>query len=380
MNIKRTLVLTRKELKKTFREPAMLFMVILFPVMLTGAFGLAFGAIGATESTYDIAIIDNDMSTYPWGAYFTGNISESNLLNAIPYADNTTAQQDLIQGRIDAVLVIPDAFGNSCQSFWSNPGSPASWTNVTIGLYVDSGSMIASQALPAMIHQILIETLLGSQAISLSLPVTVDMPALVEASKLTQFDYMAPGLVAYASIFLVMTVAQSVSVDKEKGLLKRINTTPTTAGDVMASHAVANVLLAATQTVIIIAFATLLGFQPAISASAYLLAFGMALLFALCNVGFGLITATIARNASSATGISFIFILPQMFLGTFIPMSEGIARFVPSHYITDALTSLFLRGTPVTSVTVMMDLLVLVLTSISVFFTGTMLYRKFGSR
>ena len=38
---------------------------------------------------------------------------------------------------------------------------------------------------------------------------------------------MAPGLISYAIIFIIMTVAMSFAEDRDQGLLKRINTTPT---------------------------------------------------------------------------------------------------------------------------------------------------------
>ncbi len=40
MKTQRILALTKKELKKTIREPAVLFMIFLFPIMFVLAFGL----------------------------------------------------------------------------------------------------------------------------------------------------------------------------------------------------------------------------------------------------------------------------------------------------------------------------------------------------
>jgi len=43
-------------------------------------------------------------------------------------------------------------------------------------------------------------------------------------------------------------------------------------------------------------------------------------------------------------GLSFLFILPQMFLGTFIPVTattEPISMFMPSYYVTKALSAIF---------------------------------------
>ena len=96
---------------------------------------------------------------------------------------------------------------------------------------------------------------------------------------------------------------------------------------------------------------------------AYAFAFILVLVFSVSNVGFGLITATIAKSSGAATGLSFLFVLPQLFLGTFVGASlsggaQIAGKFVPSYYVTDALTSLFLRGAALRSVTVLLDLAV----------------------
>nr|MDO8111772.1 ABC transporter permease [Candidatus Sigynarchaeota archaeon] len=380
MNGKRIIALMKKEIKKAFRDPATLFMALLFPMILTLVFGIAFGAIGTgTETSYDVAIIDMDTTSHVWADNFIGNVSSNEMLRVVNYTDNATAQRDLSEGQIDAIIIIPANFGDSCQSFLANPSNSSAWINTSLALYLDSGSMIITQALPPVLYAVLVDTLVPGVS-GAYLPVSIGMPALVSASRLSQFDYMAPGLIAYASIFLTMTVAQSVSSDKEKGLLKRINVTPATAGDVMASYAVSNMMIAAMQTAIIFSLAAIVGFRPMVGFESYLVAFGMALVFALCNVGFGLITASLAKNTGSATGISFLFIIPQMFFGTFITMPKDVSQFAPSYYITDALTSLFLRGASIFSSTIFFDLAVLVILSISVFLAGVLVYRKFGNK
>jgi len=54
----------------------------------------------------------------------------------------------------------------------------------------------------------------------------------------------------------------------------------------------------------------------------------------------GLLTATIVKSSGAATGLSFLFILPQMLLGTFVPAPQLVGRLVPRYYVTDALTSI----------------------------------------
>ena len=58
--------------------------------------------------------------------------------------------------------------------------------------------------------------------------------------------------------------------------------------------------------------------------------------------------------------------------------AKEAGKFVPSYYVTDALTSLLLRGAPVTSPTVLLDILVVAIYSMIVLILGIVLYVKYG--
>ena len=61
MNLRRILALTKKDLKKTTREPAVLFLLLVFPIVLTFVFGLAFGGIGGGGTTsFDVGVLNLD--------------------------------------------------------------------------------------------------------------------------------------------------------------------------------------------------------------------------------------------------------------------------------------------------------------------------------
>ncbi len=108
--------------------------------------------------------------------------------------------------------------------------------------------------------------------------------------------------------------------------------------------------------------------------------------FALCCVGFGLITATITRTPRAATGVSFIFIIPQMIVGIFVSAVAPSAstanhgRFIPSYDVTDALTTLYLRGAAWSSAPMFIVLTVIVATSVIVLLIAILLFRQFGSK
>jgi len=328
----------------------------------------------------------NKDSTSPhqrWSQYLIGNLTSTQILRVQSYTDNQTAQSDLTQGKIQAAIIIPERFGESCESYWKAPGEPSAWVYTTLELYLDSGSMFATQAIPPIIEQALATTVYGAKQTSAPRPIVVGSPSLIQAAKLTTFDYMAPGIFPFAAIFLVMMVAQSFTLDRERGLLRRISVTPTTPIEFMTSHALSNMITAVVQVAITFLAALLVGYRPKGDTASFVLAFVIMSIFALCCVGFGLISATLSKSPGAATGIAFLFILPMMFLGTYVtgglaPGVQAAGRFVPSYYAYDALTSLFLRGAPVWSPTIIQDLAVVSIYSIVVLLLGVLLFRKYG--
>ena len=193
---------------------------------------------------------------------------------------------------------------------------------------------------------------------------------------------MAPGLFAYACIFIIMTVAQSFADFREQGLLRRLNTTPMSSTDFMFSNILSNMIISMVQVVIVFVLALLFGFRSNSDIVGILLAFLLMALFSLSSVGLGLITASVSKSAGTATGISFIFILPQMFFGTFIPITDTtrpIAMFLPSYYATDALTSIF-NGASLLSANILIDFAFISIVSIVIIIIGILLFKKSGNK
>ncbi len=387
MNLQRVTSLVMKDLKKMIREPATLFLIVLFPLALTLLFGASFGGLGGDQDTTFTVGVVNLAAEGPlshWAQNLIGNLSGTDVLEVTLYSNNETAQEALSEGDLHAVLLIPANFGESFNSFREYPENPDLWIYTTVDLSVDSGSMVASQAVPPIIQQILAATIFGEQTTPQS-PISLSNPFMVEADHLTTFDYFVPGLFAFAAIFMIMTVGQSFTLDREKGLLRRINTTPTSSTEFMASQVGSNMVGAVIQVLVIFAMAFLMGYRPLGGVSALIMAFFIVLIFSVSCVGFGLITATLAKDPGAATGIAFIFVMPQMFLGTYITAAmsssmQSIGRFVPSWHVTHALTSLFLRGSSITSSNVLLDLVVVTIVSIAVLLTGIMIYEKRGAR
>jgi ABC-2 type transport system permease protein len=384
MKIQRVLALTKKEMKKTVREPAFLFMIFLFPIVFVFAFGASFGGGfgGAGSVTYQVGVVNFDANgSQQWSQVFTDSLSNITMLNVNVYTDNQTAQLDLSEGKIQAVILIPESFSESITSFNAAPNDTGSWVNTTVPLYLDKGSMVVTQSIPPIVQQVLAGMMNQNQQVPQS-PIKLQTASLVEVKQTSAFDFMAPGMFTFASVFLIMIVAQSFTTDRENGMMKRIRITPTTPTEFMTSQIISYLLIALIQAVLLFAVVYVMGFRPNVEAPVYLFAFALVLIFSLSNIGFGLITATVSKSSGAATGLSFLFLLPQMFLGTFVGASlSGAAqvagKFVPSYYVTDALTSLFLRGAAITSQTVLLDFTVVSVSCAAILAVGIVLYDKY---
>ena len=385
MNAGRVLALAKKDWKRFIREPAFLFIIILFPVIVTVAFGTSFGAVGGSQpTTYTIGVVDFGVAGSSTPSHqFVQGLQTTGVLNTKYFSDNKSAQSALSQGQVQGVVLLPESFDASVQSFKTHPSEPGSWVNCTISLYIDRGSLLSAQVIPSVVGQTLESDVLGIRTATPAVPVTLSSPSLVKVQASSVFDMFAPGLFAFASIYMIMMVAQSYTSDRENGLLSRILVTPTTSADVVMGTVVSYFAIGLVQALLVFLCVYALGYHPVADLAGLIMGFSIVAIFALCNIGFGLIAAAISRSAGAATGISFIFLMPQLFLGTFVgtalsATAQAAGRFVPAFYVTDALTSLFTRGAAVTSQAVLTDFTVVSASSVVILLVGVQVFKRFG--
>jgi ABC-2 type transport system permease protein len=385
MKLDRALALSKKEWKRMLREPAFLFMIILFPVMLTIAFGTSFGVVGGSQSaTYNLAVVDLGVSGNSTPSHlFVQAIGATGILKTQYFSDNQTAQSALSQGQVQGIMLLPGPFDASVDSFRLFPSVPGRWVNCTVPLYLDKGSLLSAQVIPSVVDQTLEYAVLGAKTATPAVPVVVSSPSLIKVESSSMFALFAPGLFAFASIYMIMMVAQSYTAERETGLLSRIAITPATSADVILGSVISYLVIGLVQAYLVFLCVYALGYHPLANLTGIAVGFLILAIFAMCNIGFGLITAAIAKSAGAATGISFLFLMPQLFLGTFVgtalsSTAQAAGRFVPAYYVTDALTSLFTRGAAATSPTVLTDLAVVAASSLVILFIGIQAFKRFG--
>ena len=168
------------------------------------------------------------------------------------------------------------------------------------------------------------------------------------ASEMSHFDYLLPGAMGYAIIYMGMIVALALVEYRKSGLLKRVQATPVSPTVYLGSHIIANMIIATVQGFIVLLVGLLLGFEPLGGLAGLLLAALFLALLAISAVGLGLITASVAKDTGAAGGLSVIYIVPMMMFGALLAVfnetTRNIARFMPNYYVSDSLSVIFHTG------------------------------------
>ncbi len=162
-------------------------------------------------------------------------------------------------------------------------------------------------------------------------------------------------------------------------MLERLFSTPLRPVELVTGHVLALGVIAFLQSVVVLVTA-LLVFQVRVEGSIPL-SFGVLLLFAVGNMGLGMMLSAAAKNELQAVQFVPIILFPSILItGVFYPLEAIPASFrdlslaVPLTYANDALRSIMLRGWGVGDVLV--DLLVLLVYAFLTLLGATFLVRR----
>ncbi|MCA9989235.1 MAG: ABC transporter permease [Anaerolineales bacterium] len=196
---------------------------------------------------------------------------------------------------------------------------------------------------------------------------------------MNHFEYLLPGVMGYAVIYMGMMVALALVEYRKEGVLKRIAATPVSPVAYLGSHIIANMIIATFQALIVLLVAWLLGYEPLGGIPGVLLASLFLALLGITAVGLGLITAAIAKESGAASGLAVIYIVPMMMFGSFLAVfnetTRTIARFMPNYYVTDSLQVIFHTGR-LTDPVIGQNLLILSLIALGMVVIGIQAFQR----
>ncbi|MGZ6312112.1 MAG: ABC transporter permease [Candidatus Limnocylindrales bacterium] len=347
------LPLTIANVRSFMRDRAALFWTIAFPVIFILLFGLIFSGRGGT---YAVGWADEDHSA----ASAQLRVAFGSGIFKLEDADQQASLDKMRSGKLDAVIVVPAGYGAALDQAATGPaGSAAADPAVKVTVFVDPSSQTASATISTAVQQTVGAV---NQALTGRPPVVGVDQRTIQTGDLNGAAFFVPSILAMALMQLGIFSAIPLVEQREKLILKRLSATPLPRWVLVGSNIGLRLIIAAAQTVIILALGVLVFGVKVLGDP--LLIIGFIALGALAFTALGYVIASFAPTEESANFITSAVQFPMMFLsGIFFPVQvlpdflKTVAAFLPLTYLGDALRQTMVGGVPLAPLPV--DFLVL---------------------
>lgn len=326
------LVVVRKELAQLRRDPKILPLLFLAPVLQM----LILGYAVTTDVTHvELAVCDLDRT--PLSRRLIDAFISSRYFRVTARVASQPEIDRLLQdGSAKVALTIPAGFAAERQS-----GRPGAVQLLADGADPSSGTIGLAYAA---------NVLAGLTAESVT-PLVELRPVVRYNPDLLSKNFMVPGTLAMILMVMTMMLTGMALVrETEIGTMEQLLVTPLKpealiVGKLLAYASVAIVEILSALPVVLFWFKVpLRGSFPTLM--------GLSLLFMLCTLGIGLLVSTLARTQQQAMMITaFVFMLPQIYLSGFAFPLQNMPRIfqlisyaVPLRYYVTILRGVFLKG------------------------------------
>jgi ABC-2 type transport system permease protein len=337
----RVVTLVRKEFIQIRRDPRLLPILIILPVLQLVIMGYA---VSSDIQNLATAICDLDRTAA--SRAFTDRFETSGYFDIRHRLDDERRIKDLMDaGRVRVGIVIPPRFSTKL----------ARAETVTVQLLLDGTDSNTANVAQGYVTQIInaesariaVERL-GPKSTP---PVAVDPTVRVWFNPdLKSVNYMVPGVIALILTIVTMTMtATAVVKEKERGTIEQLIVSPIRPSQLMLGKAVPFVIIGYADIFIVI-LVGLVWFRVPIAGSVGLL-LALCGLFIMTTLGLGLLISTVSQTQQQAMMLGFFLNPPFMLLSGFIfpiaSMPEPIQYFtylIPLRYFLVIIRGIFLKG------------------------------------
>ncbi len=335
MTISRTLAVMRKEFIHIVRDPGTLVLIFLIPIIQMVLLGYS---ARTDVDNIALAILDADHSNA--SRDLVSAYESTSYFQITNYVENETALESLLdRGEARAGLIIPIDYSQNLQS-----GDLAQ-----VGFVIDgSDPTVAASALAAAVQT--------GQAQSVKLNVGFRRrglevrPTVWYNPGLESVNYMIPALMGLILQFLATLVTSMAIVrERERGTMEQLIVTPIRPMELILGKTVPYIALSLFDFVEVLVIGVV-WFGVPINGSVWLL-LGLSSLFLLGALGIGILISTVAHTQQEAMLMSFLFLMPSIFLsGFFFPLEampqvlQLLSYVVPLRYMLIIVRGIVLKG------------------------------------
>ena len=330
----------KKELRQMRRDRLTLGIMTGIPVFQLLLFGFAI-----QTDVRNIPTVVLDQSRTPasrelvWAFQNTGNF------RIVGYVDGRAGLDSAIgAGAVQAAVVIPEDYARSL----------GRGITATVQVLVDASDPLQSQAAiqaAAGVTQVKNLEILTARAgrSGQGLPLETRIRPRYNPG-LRSPVYIVPGLVGVIlTITLVLVTAIAIVRERERGTLEQLIVTPITKTELMLGKIAPYVGVGLVQMTTVLVVGRFV-FDVPLTGNILLL-YGVALIFVIASLAFGLLVSTLVRTQQQAMQASFFFVLPNILLSGFMfprqampEVFQWLGAALPLTHFLKVLRGILLRG------------------------------------
>jgi ABC-2 type transport system permease protein len=353
----RILPVIRKEFIHIIRDPRTLGVMFIAPLMQLILFGYA-----ATSDVRNVPMALFDQDRTPQSRHLTAAFVESGQFTI---ARSVASEQELAQmidaGQARAGLIIPPNYGadllgsQGAQVAFVLDGSDPSVASSAL-----SSARLIGQVEATSIQQQALARRGGGVSITPAMEVR---PRVWYNPDMVSAVFMVPALIGLILQMQATLLTSSAIVrERERGTIEQLIVTPIRPFELIVGKILPYALIALLITIEILISGTLL-FGVPIKGSVVLL-LGIACLFLLSTLGIGLFISTVANTQQEAFLLTFLTLLPSIFLSGFIyPIAampkilQYASAVIPLTYFLTVVRGIVIKGVGVPALTTQITVL-----------------------
>lgn len=404
MNTTAMRALIRNDLRLYLADRRAMIVGVLVPILIAGFFGYVFGGAGRSEDQgkIPVAVVDEDQSSV--SRAIAADLTADPLL-AVSALGRTAALEQVKSGKQNAAAVFPQGFGErTTRSLFTGTDKPqvvllvdpsqvtgarvvegllaqysmkeiskeafsGSYGRKAIDRYLEQLEQLKPTPLRTDVRTLLLaarrlndQSNAGAAAgagggekhgFGLSIPYTVASTPVTARDNIPYNGYAhsVAGMAMQFILFAGIDAGVVLLLTRERGVWQRLRSAPLRRSEFMVARALATTLIGLFQVTVIYLAAIVL-FKVRIDGS---WPGFIAVVLALCllNAGFGLMLATLGRNASTTRGLAMMAtLLLVMIGGAWVPTFvfprwlQEASRYVPTRWAVDGLDGATWRGLP----------------------------------
>ncbi|MBU1026376.1 MAG: ABC transporter permease [Candidatus Margulisbacteria bacterium] len=319
----------KKEFIQLIRDPRMLYVAILAPVIQL----ILLGYVASVDIKHvSTAVFDQDKSVY--SRAYVASFKNSGYFDINYYVDNDEQVVNLLDsGRAKLVLHLPPDFGRK-----SVRGEPVSVQAILDGENSSTATIISGYINQINFQQARLPDLFGLETRVWYNP------------EMKSVNFMVPAIFALIlTIISMLLTAFSIVKEKERGTMEQLIVTPLKPHELILGKLLPFTIVAFLDITLVFLIATL-WFKVPMHGSVALL-FILGAIFLTTGLGLGVFISTISHNQRQAMMSALFVIIPSMILSGFIfPIAnmpkaiQALTYLIPVRYFLSIVRGIFLKG------------------------------------